>query len=346
MKKLLILLALVSLLPFHASALELSPPEAPDAAQEYMPDDTTSFTEGLYYVVKQAIKQLHPSFAEASQVALTLITTVLLTSILRNFSGSSKYVVDLIASLCISICLVKSANSMVNLGIATVEEISQYGKMLVPVMTAALAAQGGLTTSASLYAGTTLFSAILSVGIKQLIVPLIYIYMVLCIAHGAIGEQTLKALKDLAKWLITWCLKIVLYVFTGYLSITGVISGATDATTLKAAKLAVSSAVPVVGNIISDASETIVLSAGIIKNSIGIYGLLVVAAIWIEPFIRTGAQYLLLKLVAAVCAAIGGKESVCLIDDFAVIMGFLVAMTGTVCLLLLVSTICFLKGVG
>ena len=42
------------------------------------------------------------------------------------------------------------------------------------------------------------------------------------------------------------------------MSITGVISGTVDAAALKAAKIGISGAVPVVGNIFADATETIV----------------------------------------------------------------------------------------
>ena len=115
---------------------------------------------------------------------------------------------------------------------------------------------------------------------------------------------------------------------------------------IKAAKLTISGAVPVVGNIISDASETILVSAGVMRNAVGIYGLLAILAMWIGPFLLTGCQYLLLKMTTAVCGVFGEKKTVTLIKDFTWIMGFLLAMTGTVCLLLLVSIVCFMKGVG
>ena len=344
MKRIVILVLLFTLIPFRVSALEISPPDAPESAQEYMPKETETFSEGLWYVIKQAISRFQPSVAEAVQVGLSITAVVILSSILRNFSNQSKYVVDLVAAICISLSLVQASNSMIHLGVSTVNEITQYGKLLIPAMTAALAAQGGINTSTALYAGTAVLNTVLSIYISNVIIPMIYIYMVLCIACGAIHEDVLKRLKDLIKWIITWSLKIVLYVFTGFLSITGVISGTTDAATLKATKLAVSGAVPVVGNIIADASDTILASAGVVKNAVGIYGLLAIAAIWVEPFLRIGAQYLLLKLVAAVCGIMGEKQTVSLVDDFAGIMGFLVAMTGTVCILLLVSTICYLKG--
>ena len=107
--------------------------------------------------------------------------------------------------------------------------MSEYGKMLLPVMTSALAAQGGVTASAAIYAGTVVFDAVLT----QLIVPLIYVYLALTAANCALGLDLLKKLRELCKWFATWSLKIVLYVFTGYISVTGVISGTADAAAVK-----------------------------------------------------------------------------------------------------------------
>ena len=103
--------------------------------------------------------------------------------------------------------------------------------------------------------------------------------------------------------------------------------------------------VPVIGGMLSDASEAILVSAGIVKGAVGLYGLLAVLAIWIQPFLQIGAQYLLLKLTAAICGVFGTKQASDLIQDFSTAMGFLLAMTGTMCLLLLISTVCFVKGV-
>lgn len=346
MRKFLIIAITLFAFSVSVSALEYTAPTVPDSAQPYMAEDPESFADGLWYIIKSGIKVLQPSLAEAGKVCLTLIAIMLLASIIKYFTGASKQIVDLSSALCVATTLLQSSNSMIRLGTQTVDQISDYGKLLLPVMTAALAAQGGTTTSAALYTGTAFFNTILSSAITNLIVPMIYVNMVLCIGYSAIGEEILKNIRNFSKWLIIWSLKIILYVFTGYLSITGVVSGTTDAAALKAAKLTVSGVVPVVGNIVSDASETILVSAGMLKNTAGVYGLLAIAAVWIGPFIQIGTQYLLLKLACAVCATFGPKESVGLIKDFSGIMGILVAMTSSVCLLLLVSIICHLKGVG
>ena len=328
------------------NATEYTAPEVPESATEYMPEDPETFGEGLWHIIKEGLAHLQPSLTEAGSACFSVIACILLASILKNFSDSSKNTVSIVTTLCVAFILLRCTNALINYGINTVEKLTEYGKLLLPVMTSALAAEGGLTSSTALYTGTALFNSLLASAMKSIIVPMLYIYLVLKVALRTVGNDILNNLHDLLKWLITWSIKIVLYVFTGYLGITGVVSGTTDAAALKATKLTISGVVPVVGNIISDASESILVSAGLVKNSIGIYGLLAVTAIWIGPFIRIGSQYLLLKATAALCGGFGAKEPVNLIKDFSEIMGFLVAMTGAVCILLLVSIICYMKGVG
>ena len=134
--------------------------------------------------------------------------------------------------------------------------------------------------------------------------------------------------------------------FSAYMGITGVLSGSVDAAALKATKLAIGGMVPVVGGMLSDASETVLVSAGLVKNAAGVYGLLAVLAVWIGPFFHMGAQYLVWKGATALCGLFAPKHLTGVVSDFSTAMGLLLAMLGTVCLFWLVSTVCFLKGVG
>lgn len=346
MRKLLMMLMLVSMLIMPISAMDLTAPDAPSDVQELMPAETESFAEGLWTVIRSAIEKFAPDLTAAAGCCLALVAVVMLASLTNAMPGSSKKVIRFVSTLAVSAILLGQTNAMVSLCASTVQKISDYGKLLLPVMTAALAAQGGTSGATALYAGTVLFDSILSGVVGKLLVPMVYIYLALAVANSATGEDVLKKIRDFVKWLMTWSLKTVLYIFTGYMSITGVITGTADAAAVKAAKLTISGVVPVVGGILADASETVIVSAGVVKNSVGIYGLLATAAIWITPFLQIGAQYLLLKLTAVLCGVFGVKEASDLIEDFSGAMGVLLAMTGTVSFLILVSTICFMKGMG
>ena len=130
-----------------------------------------------------------------------------------------------------------------------------------------------------------------------------------------------------------------------FVDITGIISGTADQTAVKAMKLTISGMIPVVGGILADASETILISAGVMKNAVDIYGLFAIVAVAIGPFLSIGVQYLLLKITASVCATFSGKTLASLLDDFSSAMGLLLAMTGSVCFVQIISVVCFLRGV-
>lgn len=340
----LILLLLFLILP--VSALDFQAPEVSGEAAAQMPEDTGSFSRGLLQIGKKALVALQPELRSAAGTSLSIMALTLLTSLVSAMPGRSEKVIRLVCAVALGTLLLKNAATLIDLGTDTVQQLSDYGKLLLPVMTAALAAQGGTSSATALYAGTAVFDTMLSSLIGKLLVPLVYVYLALAIANAATGEELLKKLRDFVKWLMTWALKTVLYIFTGYMSITGVISGVTDAATVKAAKLTISGAVPVVGGILADASEAVILSAGVMKSAVGVYGLLAVAAIWMTPFLKLGVQYLLLKLTSAVCAVFGVKQASDLVSDFSGAMGVLLGMTGAVSLLLLISTVCMMKGMG
>ena len=346
MKRLLMLLMLIVTLAMPVSAMEFTPPSAPSDVQELMPAETESFAQGLWSVIKAGIIKFAPNLTAAVGSCMALTAVVLLVSVLNATPGSSKNVVRLVTTLALTTIFLGQANAMVNLCAETVIKISDYAKLLLPVMTAALAAQGGASGASALYAGTALFNTVLSSIITKLLIPMVFVFLSLAAANSATGEELLKKLRDFIKWLMTWSLKTILYIFTGYLSITGVITGTADAAAVKAAKITISGVVPVVGGILSDASEAVIVGAGVMKNAVGVYGLLAVAAILITPFLRIGVQYLLLKLTAAICGVFGVKEASGLIEDFSSAMGILLGMTGTVSFLMLISTICFMRGMG
>lgn len=346
MRKGIILFIMILLITVPVSAMEFTAPTVPETGQQYMPADIPSFAEGLGYVLKSALQKFAPSVTESADVCISIIVAVILISIFKDYSNSANFAIRYVATLLVSLLLLNPTNSLISLGINTVQEISEYGKLLLPVLTASLAAQGGAASSTVLYTGTALFNAILSALISNLIVPMIYIYLCISIADSAVDEDVLKNIKKFVKWLMTWTLKITLYVFTGYIGITGVVSGTADASVIKATKLAISGFVPVVGSIISDASETILVSAGLMKSAVGVYGLLAIIAVWIGPFLKIGTQYILLKLTYGICNIFSVKNVTQLIEDFTGAMGMLLAMTGTLCLMLLISTVCFMKGVS
>ena len=97
--------------------------------------------------------------------------------------------------------------------------------------------------------------------------------------------------------------------------------------------------VPVVGGILSDAAETVLAGAGVLKNAVGVFGMLTILSICLVPFLQLGIHYLTYKLTGALAATVADGRVAGLIDQIGSAFGLVLGMTGASALLLLVSMV-------
>ena len=345
-RRVLIFVILVILLSLPVRAMDFSAPAAPESAEEFLPKEADTFAEGLWNVGKAAVSALEPSLAGAVKSCVRLFGAMLLVALAGQVLPKGQAVLELTGTAAVGALLLEPSGSLLELGVETVRDLQEYGKLLLPVLASALAATGGVTASTGLYVGTAAFNTLLSAAIPSLMLPILRLLLALSIAHGAVGEPILERLGALVRFCAEWALKLGLYLFTGYMAVTGVVSGAADALAGKAAKIAVSGAVPVVGGILSDAADAVLLSAATLGSGAGIWGILTVLAVFLAPALRIGVQYLLLKLTAAAGEALGCGRCAGVVGDFAGGMGLLMALCWTQAVMLLITSVCFLKGMG
>lgn len=346
MKKLFLAIMLIHCLAVPAAAAEMTAPVVPQSGQDMMPEETENFGNALVRILHNAIHAVHPNFRKAARSCTEILFTAVLLSLITVLTKESAKGATAAAAVGILLLTFPNTDTLIGLSAEAVREICEYNKLLCLVLTSAMAAQGAVTASSALYAGTSVFTAMLASLIAKYYVPMVYIFLLFSAANSALGEDYLRKLADSIKGFLNWLLKTLLIVFTTYMSVTGAVAGTTDAVALKAAKVTISTAVPVVGGILSDASEAVLVSMQLMKNAAGVYGILAAVAVCIGPFLKVGIQYLGLKLSAALCSIFAAKNICSLVNDIAAAMGLLLAMLAAACTMVLVSTVCFLRGVS
>ena len=342
----LIFVILVILLSLPVRAMDFSAPAAPENAEEFLPKEADTFAEGLWNVLKAAVSALEPSLAGAVRSCVRLFGAMLMVALAGQVLPKGSRALDLMGTAAVSALLLEPSGILMEFGVQTVRDLQEYGRLLLPVLASALAATGGVAASTGLYVGTAVFNTLLSSAIPLAMLPALKLLLALSIAHGAVGEPILARLGALVRFCSEWALKLGLYLFTGYMAVTGVVSGTADALAGKAAKLAVSGAVPVVGGILSDAADAVLLSAATLGSGAGVWGVLTILAVFLTPALRIGGQYLLLKLTAAAGEALGCGRCAGVVGDFAGVLGLLMALCWTQAVMLLITSVCFLKGMG
>jgi stage III sporulation protein AE len=274
--------------------------------------------------------------------AVILMIAVLCSTVSTAFEGGAKYAI-LAGILAISAVSISNVNAFIGLGSRTLEDLSTFSKMLLPTLTTAAAASGAVTSAAAKYAATTLFVDILMSISRSVIVPLIYAYTATSIAEAALGGEGLTGASNLLKWLARTLMLGIVLLFVAYMSLTGVISGTTDAVTIKALKTTMQTILPVVGSIIADASETVLAGASILRNAIGIFGFLAIAATCLYPFLHLGVNYLLYKAAAGLSGAVADSRITKLVNSVSTAFGMMLGLVGASALMLFISIISVIK---
>ena len=350
MKKWVVLLLALALCVVPAAALDGETVPGWDQAEDYGVSQDTGLEGGLSQLVVQGLEQLKALAGRSIATGVKLLAVVLVCGLAQSAAlpGQQEGVqaAELAGALAITALTMTDVAAMIGLGRETLGRMDDFSQALLPVMAALTAATGRVSGAAVGQGVTVLFSQLLLDAMDGLLIPLIDGYVAVSCAWAAVDSPGLKKLGELMKGAAALILTGLLLAFVGYLTASGAIAGSVDAAAVKTAKLAISRAIPVVGGILADASETVLAGAGVLRGTVGTAGMLVVLAICLTPFLHLGLHYLVYKAAAALCALIAQPRLSGLIDALGGAFGMVLGMTGAGALVLLVSVASALTAVG
>ncbi len=215
----------------------------------------------------------------------------------------------------------------------TVEQIALFMKMVVPLVITTLVTCGALVSAAVLE--PVLITVVeLSVAIIQgIMIPAVMIATGMNIVNHLSDRFKTQKLVKFMNQSIKWGLSVMLTVFVSVAGIQSIASGGADALSVKLSKFATANLIPVVGGILSESVETIMNCSVLIKNSVGIFGILCLLAMVVFPILKIGAMLILFRLTAAVCEPISEPKIIGCISEFANSISVLFSILTAVCVM-------------
>ena len=259
-------------------------------------------------------------------------------------AGGKVHFVPMAGALAVTLAAAGSVRTMMGLGQETVEELNTFSKALLPTLSAAVAASGGILSASVRQVATVFFVDLLLSLIRGLLLPLVYFYVAAAAADAMLPGRHLAGISTAIRKGTVWLLTGALALFTLYLTVSGAAAGSADTVTARLARGAVG-VLPVVGSILADAAETVLVGAGVLRGTVGIVGMLGVLAICLIPFLQLAFHYLTYKLAAALIGTVSDKRLSDLLDSIGGAFGIVLGMTGACALMLLVSLASAVKAV-
>lgn len=189
----------------------------------------------------------------------------------------------------------------------TIGAILDFMKALAPTYLMSVAFCTGATTSMVYYEGALLLITLVDFIIIKVVIPLINFYLVIMLANNLSKEDTLSKLAGLFSSAINWLLKSLLAAVIGFNTIQGLIVPVADQVK-RSVLLKASEAIPAVGDALGGVTETILGAGVLLKNAIGVTGLIVIITICAVPLIKLLMIAVVYKVGSAALQPISDKR--------------------------------------
>ncbi|MFC4388562.1 stage III sporulation protein AE [Gracilibacillus marinus] len=260
--------------------------------------------------IKGALRYFFYEVIENGKLLATLMLLTLFCLLLQTIQNAfEKQVVSKVAYAIVYILLIiiamKSFELTSTYVIDTVNSEQAFLIALIPLLLGLLASLGQLL-SISFFHPIIIFLIHTSVFIvSKVIIPLIMLSAILQIVSTLNEEYKATKLANLLKNIAISIMGVLLTVFLGVISVQGAASAIQDGIAMKTAKFVTGNFIPVIGRIFTDATDTVLSATVLIKNGVGIIGVIILIMIVLFPAIKIFTISLMYKLATAILQPIG-----------------------------------------
>lgn len=242
-----------------------------------------------------------------------LIILGVIAAVLENITGSFENgtvgkAAQAVVFMVIITLAIGSLTIAADLSRTVVEDMVNFMQVILPVLLTLLAAMGGLASAAILHPAMVLVLGLTGTVIKNVIIPLIFLSAILGFVNNISRQFRVSRLAGLFRQTSITLMLLMLTLFTGVIAVEGVAGSVADGVTMRTAKFATDNFIPVVGGMFSDALDAVVGGSLLLKNGIGIVGVLIIFCLCAVPALKILALVGVYKLAGALMQPIGAPE--------------------------------------
>lgn len=267
--------------------------------------------EGILRLVGKEI------LANSSLLGRLLVLSViaaLLINLQTAFSSSVAQMSYLACFLALSAIALSSFKIVLAIGQQSIDNMVAFMTAMLPQMLVLTAGLGNINSTVMLLpllmTGATAFAT----TVKNVVFPLIILSAILNLVNHMSDTLKVERMAKFFTQMAQLSLGFFLTIFVGFISLRAVYAATLDKIALRTTKFVTDNAIPVVGKMFSDTVEVAAGYVIMIKQALGIYGVLVIAGIILAPLVKIAAIALIYKLSAAIVEPLGDSRTAAILE--------------------------------
>lgn len=275
-----------------------------------------SFQDIIDSIQHMLFSQIFGSILLGIELVIICIVIGLMKNLSNSFGEETASGLGTMVCSCIVIALcLNSTFEIYNLCSQTIDTMTVTMQILLPVLVPLLLTMGGLTSGGVLnpviVTAITIFNTIL----QKIILPSLLLSCIFLLINSLTERDYVKKLANFMRTFALFLIGLCVTLFTGLTAIQGLLTKTADGMIAKTARYSIDNFVPIVGGFAADSMDMILTCSTIIKNGIGIFGLLLLITIMAFPLIKILAIAFVYKISAILIEPIGDKTTSDCVND-------------------------------
>lgn len=279
---------------------------------------------------------------------ISILIIVLIHSLLKSITDGLEHkevskIIYYVEYILIVTIIMSSFSEILDSVKNSITDLIGFSQSLIPLLITLMLYTGSITTSSVLEPILLFLIQFIANLIQNLILPVVSIIVVLIVISKISERIQITKLAKFMNTSIVWFLGIVLTLFVGVMSLEGTLTASVDGITAKTTKAAVSNLIPVVGKILGDSVDTVLGCGVVLKNAVGVVGVIVIIGICLLPIIKLATFSIMYSILSCVIDPLADEKIVKLIEEMSGIFKLLLAILCSVSVLLIIGVTLVIK---
>lgn len=274
-----------------------------------------SIKEWMIGLLKYLFHELVANGKLLGTLIMLTIFSALLQSLQSAFSKSSvSKIADAVVYMVLIIFALNSFYVVMTYARETIQTMVDFILALLPILLALIATGGGVVSVSFFHPIIIFLMNTSGLLMNYIVLPLLLLATILSIVSTMSDQYKVTKLSKLLQNVSVGIIGIFLTIFLGVLSVQGTATAVADGIAVKTAKFVTGNFIPVVGRMFTEAADTVISASGLLKNTVGIMGLVILCLIVAFPAIQIFCIAFIYKFAAAVLQPVGGGAIIQCLD--------------------------------
>lgn len=242
-------------------------------------------------------------------VAIGVISN-LLNGIKSKFNEkSTSGLIHFVCFLAVVVLTIGMISSISKTSVSSVNSMVSQMNAIFPILLTLMIGIGATASAGVFQPIVAIISTYVADFFTYLILPLFMVSFVFGIINNLSDNIKLDKFNSFISSLFKWCVGLAFTLFFAVFTIQGISAGTFDSLSIRTTKYTIKSYIPIMGGYLSDGMDLILSSTILIKNAVGLVGILMIISTIISPLIEIVVFSLLLKLVSAILQPMGNNKT-------------------------------------